>query len=114
MSFGRGTQMAVGAVRSARGSPRVRRLLTWAMIAGVLSLAAACANAQRGAGPASGTHESQRTGPATHPHAATPGAGSAPCLRWACQEQQTVNLPDSYAVTLWLGTDQHHRVARGL
>ncbi len=106
MSLGKGTHMAVGAVRSARGSPRVRQLLTWAMTASLLSLAASCANAQRGAGPASGTHESHRTGSATHPRAATPGAGSAPCLRWACGAQQTVNLPDNYAVTLWLGTDQ--------
>lgn len=98
--------MGRGAVRSARGSPRAHRRLTWAMIASVLILAAACASAQRGAGPASGTNESPPSGSATHPGAATPSAGSAACPRSACRARQTVNLPHNYTVTLWLGTDR--------
>jgi hypothetical protein len=101
--------MAVNAVLSARGSLRVRRILIWVTIVGLLTVAAACGNAQRSAG-SSGTNGSQRTGPATHARVATPGAGPAPmpaaCRQWACRARQTVDLPDNHTVTLWLGTDR--------
>jgi hypothetical protein len=102
--------MAVNALRSARGSLRECQRLIWVMIASLLILAAACASAQRSAGPASRTNGSQRTLAATHPRAATPGVGSTPiptaCRRWDCRAGQTLNLPDNHTVTLWLGTDR--------
>jgi hypothetical protein len=79
---------------------RRRHLASAFVILGLTAAASACSASSRSAEAVPAT---------TAPHGV---AMPASCAQWSCRARQTVSLPDGYAVTLWVGSDQQNYQSR--